>query len=857
MQPYFNARTELPANSHLMKLKEAYFRAVPEVCVERSRLVTQFHRDLGLFDQNCISSLDKARVYRSILADRKPVVWHTLAYERMGKDTTALHPFPIDDWSPFAGSTTSKFKGVLIHPELMGLILWTELLSMTSRRKNPFQITPEDIDELNLEIFPRWMKHNVLEIARERSYAANPGFYRKSSRELKLMQQIVFFLNSKVLCISHTIPDFSKAVNLGLREMIGEAQGKADSSADKSKKDFYSAVCEVLEGIIQYARNLAEEADRLAVSERVPEKKDLLREIAERYRRVPEHPAQGFKDALTTIWIVWTALHLENANVGLSLGRLDQVLYPFYRKDVDSNQLQAKDALELICYLWLKIGDHVPIMTETAEQLFGGTGSNQAITIGGIDKNGNDSVNEVTYLILRATEIMKLRDPNLNARYHPEKNSLEYLRRICEANINTRATPAIHNDPAVIEALKAKGDTEEQANDYGVVGCVEPVSAGRAYAHCAAALINLPSVLDLTLYNGRHRHTGNELISIETGKVEDFSKFGQFLDAFAAQTRWMIDRATTLNELLGRVHQDFYPTPILSSFFEGPMSKGKDLIHGGAEINSSGASIIGLADTADSLSAIKELCFPAADSTKTPISKMILAIEDNFQNYETLRQQIMKTPKYGKDTPGADTQVNWLMKLMDDAFRAKVNYRGGRYRVGYWTMTIHAGMSKVTGAMPNGRRHGDNFASGITPVSGVTPYLTSALNSVAQLPGKCASSGMALNIKLTPEADGERMLDNLVSLVKGYFEKANSGNRGGLEIQFNIVDRELLEDAVKHPDKYWDLLVRVSGYTAYFKDLNAQMQKEIIERSEYLLSPGQAHRFKPFVLSSGKGVSNP
>ncbi len=720
---------------------------------------------------------------------------------------------------------------------------------MTKRLKNPFQITIEDIDELNLEIFPQWMKRNVLEIARERSYANTSKFYRKTSRELKLMQQIVFYMTSKPRCISHTIPNFSEAVKQGLRKMVQEAQIKEASTADESGKQFYLATAEVLEGIIEYANNLALEAETLAMKEPVPQKRDLLTEIAQRYRRVPERPAQTFKDALTTVWIVWTALHLENANVGLSLGRLDQVLHPFYKEDIESKRLDAKDAIELLCYFWLKIGDHVPIMTEAAEQLFGGTGSNQAITIGGIDKHtGNDAVNDVTYLILRATEIMKLRDPNLNARYYPGKNPPEYLRRICEVNINTGATPAIHNDPAVIKALISRDDTEEQANDYGIVGCVEPVSAGRAYAHCAAVLINLPSVLDLTLYNGRHRHTGDQLISMQTGKVTEFSTFGQFLDAFEAQASWMIERATILNKLLGEVHQGFYPTPIMSSFFEGPMDKGKDLIQGGAAINSSGATIIGLADTADSLTAIEQMCFPAYDTTKIPISKMIQAIESNFEGYESLREQITKTPKYGNDAPFSDSNVNWLVKLMDDNFRTKLNYRGGYYSVGYWTMTIHAGMSKVTGAMPNGRRSGENFSSGITPVSGVTPYLTSALNSVAQLPGKCLSSGMALNIKLTPEADPERALDNIVSLVDGYFKKANNGNGGGLEIQFNIIDREHLEKVIEHPEEYRDLLVRVSGYTAYFKDLNKQMQKEIIERSEYLLSPGQAHRFRPFDL---------
>ena len=232
---------------------------------------------------------------------------------------------------------------------------------------------------------------------------------------------------------------------------------------------------------------------------------------------MPELPARTFREGLTTLWVCWTAILLENANIGLSLGRLDQVLYKLYRDDTEAGRLKVEQALELICCLWLKIGDHVPAVPETAEQLFGGAGSNQAITIGGIDQEGKDAVNDLTYVMLRATELLKLRDPNLNARYYPGKHSDDYLKRLCEVNISTGATPAIHNDRAVIMALTEKGETIEQARDYGIIGCVEPGSSGRSYGHPGALLLNLTSVLELTLYNGRHRHTGDELISKETG----------------------------------------------------------------------------------------------------------------------------------------------------------------------------------------------------------------------------------------------------------------------------------------------------------------------------------------------------
>jgi len=490
------------------------------------------------------------------------------------------------------------------------------------------------------------------------------------------------------------------------------------------------------------------------------------------------------------------------------------------------------------------------MLPETAEQLFGGNGSNQAITIGGVRKNGNNAVNDLTYLILRAIELMRLRDPNLNARYYPGINPPEYLRRLCESNINTGATPAIHNDKAVIEALTTKGDNLEQARDYGIVGCVEPTSSGRTYADCAAILLNLTSALELTLYNGRHRHTGKDLlISKETGDPSTFESFDDFKRAFRKQTTWLVEQATTLDKLFEEIHQGFYPTPILSAFFEGPMDKAKDLIQGGAIINSSGATIIGLADVADSLSAIEAVVFK---EQAVSIEELLDAFDKNFEGYENLHVRLlnpMKTPKYGNDNPVADANVKWIIEMLADAFGKEENYRGGKYRVGYWTMTNHAGFGRLMKAFPNGRKDYENFTSGITPVSGVTPCLTKVLNSVAKQPARWLSNGVALNLKFTPEnGDSEAILDKFVQYIEGYFDNHNGKRDGGMEIQFNITSRDTLVDALAHPEKYPELLVRVSGYTAYFKDLNPQMKTEIINRTEYLLSSGMAVFHKPFQL---------
>jgi len=829
-------------------LRDVYFRVMPEICVERPRLVTSFSVDNNFFDKERISILDKARLYRYVLETRDPIVHHSRGYEK------GMKPFEFKDASLFAGSTTSKFKGVIMYPEFLALTLWPELWTISRRASNPFHITDKEVDELNFKIFPHWMEHNITELARKRCYEENlkKCGIEKHCPEMKLLERLVFFLASKPNCISHTIPDFSRAISHGLRAVINEANDKRGQTTDQSAKEFYAAICEVLQGIITYSKNLATKAQEMADSEADPAVKNELLDIAAINRKVPELPAETFREGLTTIWICWTAIHLENPNVGLSLGRLDQVLYELYRRDIDAGNIELQDAIELLCCLWLKIGDHVPSIPDTGEQLFGGTGSNQAITIGGVDKNGNDAVNDLTYCMLKATELMKLRDPNPNARYHPGVNSPDYLRRLCAVNIDTGAIPAIHNDRAVIKALTSKGETVEQARDYGVIGCVEPGSNGRFYGHSAAILLNLTSVLELTLYNGRHRHTGKDvLISKETGDPTTFNSFDDFKRALEEQLHWLVDQSTILNNMLGRVHQDFYPTPILSAFFEGPMDKGKDLIQGGAIINSSGATVIGLADVADSLSAIQRVVF---EENAVSFAELLDALDKNFEGHEILQQRLMnpeKTPKYGNEDPVADANVAWIIEAVDKAFAEKENYRGGRYRVGYWTMTNHAGFGRLMEALPNGRKAHENFTSGITPVSGVTPYLSQALNSVAKQPAECLSSGVALNLKYIPE-QGASMLQNFVASVEGYFDDAGGERDGGMEIQFNITTHDTLVEAVTDPEKHRELLVRVSGYTAYFKDLNPQMQKEIIDRTEYLLSTGKMVHYDPFPLPERK-----
>lgn len=777
----------------LARLRSEHIALRPEVCIERARLVTRFLRDGA--DPAESMEITYARAVAHFLAHKQPL-------------------FPDDNL--LAGTTTSKPCGAPVYPELTGLAIWPELDTISTRKANPQKLSPEDAQELNLEIFPYWMDRSILERARA---AGAP-------RGLSLFERIVFFIASKAGTISHTVPCYTHALARGVDALIAEAAeaeqrllaaGVRDDEGRRSV-DFYRAVQIALGGLLTYARNLAERAAELARHESDPWRRSNLEAMAAVCRQVPAGPARTFREAINSLWLIQVGIHAESINMAMSPGRLDQVLWEHFRRDLEAGRLSHREALQLVGCLWLKLNDNRNLVPETAEELFGGAGTVPAVTLGGVDASGGDAVNELTCLMLRATELLKTRDPSVNARYHPEINSRDYLRRVAEVIASTHAVPAIYNDAQAIRTLENQGVSPAHARDWAVIGCVELGVAGRSYDASSSLIVNLVGPLELALYNGRRPVTGEARIGLETG--EDFGSFEELRGAFEAQLRWVVEQAIELNECLGRIHQQYLPTPLLSAFFEGPLAAGKDLVFGGALYNSSGATHVGFADTVDSLAAIEQVVFV---ERKVTFRELVQALRANFEgNQELLAYLRNRAPKFGTDHPVARRNADWLTRLLFTIYQAHVNYRGGRYRPAYWTMTNHAGLGKLSGALPNGRLSGIPFASGITPVSQAAQDLTTCLRAVGSLDPLCIPGGAALNLKY-PALEGKSPadLDRFCAAVEAYFRC------GGLHIQFNIMSYEMLLEARAHPERYPELLVRVSGYSAYFNDLNEAMKDEI------------------------------
>jgi formate C-acetyltransferase len=671
---------ELP---RVATLRKRLLDATPAVCVERARLVTEHFRLHG-FDQ------------------QQPVLRQARALEHVLEHL----PITLFDDELLVGSTTRHRLGCLVFPELMGASIWPELSSLPTRAHDPVDLSDTDADVLARDVFPYWCERTVHEHARQRA---------GDSDCLRLSERLVFYLLSKANCISHIIPNFAAVLERGMAAIADEAIRRASETEDDEARELHHATALVTKAVMRFAERHAE-ACEAKVFGASPERALELRRAAAILRRVPAQPARTTHEALQAIWLTQVALHQENYHAAMSIGRLDRLLSRYYRADLAVGRLDPRTACELVACFFLKLGDHTPLVPSAAHELVGGAATNQAVTIGGVTRDGRDAVDEATYLLLAASNVLRLREPNLCARLHAGSGA-EYRRALSESIYQTGASPALYGDGAVIGGLTHQGIALEDARDYGIVGCVEASSQGRTMGMTGAILLNLASVLELALNDGVHPLSGLP-IGPRSGRLSDFRHFADVERAFLAQLEHLAAKAAEGNRLLAEAHAQLHPTPLLSALIEGTEDSGRDVTRGGARYNSSGVAIIGLADVADSLSALSALVF--GDAPRLTVVEVADALDADFTGHEKTRALLRRrAPKYGRDEALADDMAAWLVARIADTFDALPSPRGGRHQVGYWSMTMHAGLGSVTGSLPNGRCKGEPLASGATPVAGV------------------------------------------------------------------------------------------------------------------------------------------
>ncbi|MBI9085126.1 MAG: formate acetyltransferase [Desulfobacterales bacterium] len=793
----------------LQTFLDIHFDTMAEICPERPKQITDWHKANGFETDRLgnpwVPELRQGHVISHLMEHRRPIIRKN---------------------DLIAGTTTTKEIGVVVYPDSHGTMIWNELLTVAHRSLNPYRVSDETRHLLHHEIFPFWIHRNFREWVRE---------HDNSPLCQAIDERFAVYFVWKQAALSHTIPDFPKILKLGATGIIEEIQGRLETAAPDSREAAtLNGMILCLEGLCSYSKHLAQQAEAEAVTENGAKRKAELEKLARICERVVENPARTLDEAVNAVWITWVGLHMENTNAGLSLGRLDQWLQPYFAADMaalttaEARKTYIRHAVELIGCFFMRCTDHLPLTPDLANWYFGGSSSDQAITLGGVTPEGEDAVCDMTYIFLKVTEMLSIRDPNVNARFHPGVNSDTYLKRLCEVNLITAATPSMHNDRAIKKALSPLGYAAEDINNWSATGCVEPTLSGRHMGHTNFCMLNMVAALEMAMNDGTHPLM-NWRPGPSTGSVEaeNFAAFDDFFEAFCQQFGFLIDNTVAYNDMLGRAHQRIRPTPLLSSLIEDCIQSGKDVTHGGARYNSSGAACIGLADVTDSLMAIKKLVF---DDKHIPFARLKRAVDDNFASDSDLLARVTrKVPFFGSGSDEAVAMANRIARFARKRYGSHTNYRGGKYTAGFWSMSNHVIYGTLSGALPSGKLAGKPFTPGLTPEPNASNNLLDNLRDVARLDPKNLNNNIAFNVKVVPGGSDERKktVDTMFSYVKTYFDL------GGMQMQMNVVTSETLKDAMAHPENYRNLLVRISGYNAYFVTLNRDMQRELIERAEY------------------------
>ncbi len=794
------AERKLDSFPRLSRLLSELLRSPKEICVQRARYLTQYMKGREAWFEP--AAVRRAKAVAHILRNLE----------------VCIYPDEL-----LVGGLTGKRVGAIIYPEFIGLLIWPELETLADRGSNSLQITEEEAEELDKEIFPFWQGKVLADYADDFTSPPTP---------LHLLEQFGFFLLTEAAGISHTAPDFEGVLRVGGRAIMEQAKQRiaridASQSTDADelrKRSFYKAVELAWEGLIDLAQRYQEAVLALAGAETDPARKSELLEMARICGRVPAEPAETFHEALQSLWFMEIALHQENYEQALCLGRLDQYLYPYYRKDLENGILTRGRAIELLGCLFIKMSEFVPLFSDSIAIFFSGFPANPAITVGGLTPDGQDATNELSHVILDAREVLKTRHPNLHARVHRDSPD-DYLSRVVEVIKSGGAMPGLVNDEVIIPALVKKGVEESDARDYVVIGCVEISVPRKTFGSTDAALMSLPICLEMALNNG-YCPAMLKQIGLETGDARDFKGIDEVVSAFQRQVSWVVEQMVAGLNALSIAHQELYPSPLLSSMIQGCLKRGKDVTSGGADYNFTGVQGVGTADVANSLAALDRLVFTEKRIT---MDQLLRCLEDDFEGHEEIQRLVKDIPKYGNDDELADKYAEKVAEIFCLEVAKHRNARRGAYLPGFLSMTTHEGFGSFVGALPGGRRAFQTFANGLSPCDGSDQKgATACLKSVAKIDYSLATSGVAVNIKFSPiHLNGDEGTGILKSLIRGYFDL------GGMHLQINLVDRQTLVEAQKHPEKYADLMVRVAGYSAYFVDLSKEVQDEVIARTEH------------------------
>ena len=779
----------------IKKLREKSINTHPYISIERAKLVTE--------------------AYKKHAGTVSSPVLRALTFQLLMENKTVS----IGEGELIVGERGSFPQATPTFPELCCHSL-NDFDMINNREKISFNVSNNAKEIQEKEIIPYWKDRSIRSQILEQMNQEWKDCY-KAGLFTEFMEQ---------RAPGHTVADgkiYQKGF-LGFIEDIKKSLKNIDYLNDPSaydKQEELKAMMICARAIIGFAHRHAEKAQEMASAEKDSLRKKELLKIAEVCDHVPANQPRNFWEALQMYWFVHLGVVTElNTWDSFNPGRLDQHIYPFYKKEMEEGTLTWEKAKEILECFWIKFNNQPAPPKVGVTLAESGTYTDFAnINNGGLKADGTDGVNDFTYLILEVIDEMRLLQPSTNIQLS-EKSPDKFLKSAVKIIRKGWGQPSIFNAEEVIEEMLRQGKSLEDARCGGTSGCIETGAFGKE-SYILTGYFNLVKVLEITLNNGLDPQTGKK-IGIETGDPLTFKSFTELIEAFKKQLHHFIDIKIKGNHIIEKLYANYMPAPFLSIIVSDCINKGKDYNAGGARYNTNYIQGVGIGSITDSLSSIKCHVF---DQKNISMEKMLCALKENFSNDEIIRQTFLnKTPKYGNDDDAADDIMKTVFNVFFEEVDGRKNIKGGTYRINMLPTTCHIYFGSVIGATPDGRKAGQPLSEGISPVQGADRFGPTAVIKSASKMEQVKTGGTLLNQKFTPQLlQGEEGINNLGHLVKTYFKL------GGHHIQFNVVNADTLRAAQKDPEKYRDLIVRVAGYSDYFNNLGETLQNEIISRTEH------------------------
>jgi formate C-acetyltransferase len=768
----------------------------PRISVERALLLTEFYKEQQ--DESFSIPVQRALAFKYILEHKE----------------ICINPGEL-----IVGERGPRPKATSTYPEICTHTL-KDLDILNSREKISFEVDPETRHVYEKVIIPFWSKRSMREKIFSEMEAIWICAYRAGVftefQEQRAPGHTV--LGNKIY--SRGFADFRAKISLNMDHLDIENDPLA-----LDKRETLRAMEVAAEALMIFANRHAQALKALALKEKDSQRKKELNQMAEICRWVPAQSPRTFWEALQYYWFVHLGVITElNPWDSFNPGRLDQHLYPFYRKDIEQGVLTKEQARELLQAFWIKFNNHPapPKVGVTAQE------SNTytdfcLINLGGLTKDGSDGVNELTYLILEVIGEMRILQPGSMIQVS-KKNPDLLIRKALDIIKTGFGQPSVFNTDTIIQELVRQGKSLEDARSGGSSGCVETGAFGHE-CYILTGYFNLPKLVELTLNNGFDPRTGKQ-VGLETGDPESFPDYQEFFKAFQKQVKYFVDIKIRGNNIIERLYAKYMPVPFLSLLIDDCMDRGIDYNAGGARYNSSYIQGVGLGTVTDALTSLKYNVF---EQKKISMKDMLKALADDFSGHEKLRQSLLKeTPKYGNDDDYADGVMKDVFEVYFQSIDGRPNTKNGTFRINLLPTTVHVYFGSITGALPDGRSAAEPLSDGVSPVQGADRKGPTAVMKSAGKIDHIRTGGTLLNMKFTPQLlSDDSGIEKVTYLIRSYFRM------DGHHVQFNVVTAQTLREAQKFPDKYRHLIVRVAGYSDYFIDLSTELQNEIIRRTEH------------------------